>query len=99
LRQFPVDALKIDRSFIAAIADSPEGGALTRMLVQLGRTLGLETLAEGIEDQAQYTQLQDDHCDSGQGFLMAKPLAPDTLADFLDRHAAELVSRAPTNSG
>ena len=50
LRQFPVDALKIDRSFISAIADSPEGGALTRMLVQLGKTLGLETLAEGIED-------------------------------------------------
>ncbi len=98
LRRFPVDALKIDRSFIAAVADSPESGALTRMLVQLGKTLGLETLAEGIEDQAQYTQLQDDHCDSGQGFLMAKPLDPDTLADFLDRHAAEPASPAPANS-
>jgi len=50
----------------AAIADSSESGAFTRMLVQLGKALGLETLAEGIEDQAQYTQLQEDQCDSGQ---------------------------------
>lgn len=96
LRQFPVDALKIDRSFIAAIADSPESGALTRMLVQLGKTLGLETLAEGIEDQAQYAQLQDDHCDSGQGFLVAKPLDSDTFDYFLDGRAAEPASPAPT---
>jgi EAL domain-containing protein (putative c-di-GMP-specific phosphodiesterase class I) len=98
LRQFPVDALKIDRSFVAAIADSPEGGALTRMLVQLGKTLGLDTLAEGIEDQAQYTQLQDDRCDSGQGFLMARPLDSGALDDFLDHHAAALASLARARS-
>ena len=56
LRQFPVDALKIDRSFIAAMADSPESGALIHTLVELGRTLGLETLAEGIEDNDQLAQ-------------------------------------------
>ena len=66
------------------------------MLVQLGKTLGLETLAEGIEDQAQYTQLRDEECDSGQGFLMAKPLDADSVEDFLDTHAAELASPAPT---
>ena len=58
LRQFPVDALKIDRSFIAAMADSPESGALIHTLVELGRTLGLETLAEGIEDNDQLAKLQ-----------------------------------------
>ncbi len=57
LRQFPVDALKIDRSFIAAMADSPESGALIHTLVELGRTLGLETLAEGIEDSDQLAKL------------------------------------------
>ena len=47
LQQFPVDTRKIDRSFISAMADSPESGAMIRTLVQLGKTLGLETLAEG----------------------------------------------------
>jgi diguanylate cyclase (GGDEF)-like protein len=74
LQQFPVDTLKIDRSFISTMADSPESGALIRTLVQLGKTLGLETLAEGIEESAQYSQLERDQCDSGQGYLYARPL-------------------------
>jgi EAL domain-containing protein (putative c-di-GMP-specific phosphodiesterase class I) len=94
LSQFPIDSLKIDRSFIAAIGDSSESGAVTRMLVQLGKALGLQTLAEGIEDQSQYTQLQEEHCDSGQGFLMAKPLDADTLDEFLDSQATEPASLA-----
>ena len=57
LQQFPVDTIKIDRSFISSMADSPESGALIRNLVQLGKTLGLETLAEGIEASGQYSQL------------------------------------------
>ena len=61
LRQFPVDSLKIDRSFIAAIGRfAEERRARPACSSQLGKALGLETLAEGIEDQAQYTQLQDD---------------------------------------
>ena len=72
LRQFPVDALKIDRSFISAMADSPESGALIHTLVELGRTLGLETLAEGIEDNDQLAKLREEHCDRGQGFLFSK---------------------------
>jgi diguanylate cyclase (GGDEF)-like protein len=83
LRQFPVDALKIDRSFITAIADSTEAGALIHTLVQLGKTLGLETLAEGIEDDFQYAQLQREQCDSGQGFLLAHPLSPEALERYL----------------
>ena len=50
LQQFPVDTIKIDRSFISSMAESPESGVLIRTLVQLGKTLGLETLAEGIEE-------------------------------------------------
>jgi diguanylate cyclase (GGDEF)-like protein len=98
LRQFPIDALKIDRSFIAAIGKSSEGSALTRMLVQLGKALGLETLAEGIEDASQYAQLQTEECDSGQGFLMAKPLDADALDAFLDVQAAGLAASAGTTS-
>jgi diguanylate cyclase (GGDEF)-like protein len=83
LQQFPVDTLKIDRSFISTMADSPESGALIRTLVQLGKALGLETLAEGIEESAQYSQLERDQCDSGQGYLYARPLDPDAVEAFL----------------
>jgi diguanylate cyclase (GGDEF)-like protein/PAS domain S-box-containing protein len=74
LRQFPVDALKIDRSFVAAMGDSPESVALVHTLVQLGRTLGIETLAEGIEDQWQLERLQTERCERGQGFLFSRPV-------------------------
>jgi len=83
LRQFPADALKIDRSFISGIASSKESSALIHTLVQLGRTLHIETLAEGIEDRAQLLTLQREHCDHGQGFLFSRPLDPDSLEEFL----------------
>ena len=53
-------------------------------MVQLGKTLGLETLAEGIEETEQYSQLEREHCDSGQGFLYARPLDVDAVETFLD---------------
>jgi diguanylate cyclase (GGDEF)-like protein len=83
LRQFPADSLKIDRSFISEIASSKESTALIHTLVQLGRTLHIETLAEGIEDRAQLQTLQRELCDQGQGFLFSRPLSPDSLEEFL----------------
>jgi diguanylate cyclase (GGDEF)-like protein len=85
LRQFPVDALKIDRSFITGISSSHEAGALMHTLIQLGKALGLETLGEGIEEHAQLEQLKHEECDSGQGFLFARPLDVETVTRFLDR--------------
>ncbi|MEA2590111.1 MAG: c-di-GMP phosphodiesterase, partial [Actinomycetota bacterium] len=93
LRQFPVDSLKIDRSFINAIADSPAAGELIQSLVHLGKALGLETLAEGIEHRDQFDHLQDVGCDSGQGFMFARPLDPHALVAFLLEHR---VGHAPT---
>ncbi len=84
LRQFPVDALKIDRSFISEIAGSKQSTALIHTLVQLGKTLHLETLAEGIEEQTQLRTLQREHCDLGQGFLFARPLEVPAIEEFLD---------------
>jgi diguanylate cyclase (GGDEF)-like protein len=84
LRQFPVDALKIDRSFISGIAASGDSKALIHTLVQLGKTLGLETVGEGIEEQVQLRNLQDEDCDSGQGFLFARPLDTDAIEGLLD---------------
>ncbi len=83
LRQFPVDALKIDRSFVAAMADSPESVALIHTLVQLGRTLGIETLAEGIEEQWQLQRLQSERCERGQGFLFSRPVDSAAIEDLL----------------
>ena len=83
LRQFPVDAIKIDRSFINTISTSKESTALIHTLVQLGKTLGLQTLGEGIEHQTQLRHLQAEHCDQGQGFLYARPLSPDQIDQFL----------------
>jgi diguanylate cyclase (GGDEF)-like protein len=90
LRQFPVDSLKIDRTFITSLALSREAHALTHTLIQLGKALGLQTLAEGVEHDSQVQELQREGCDLAQGFLFARPLTPDAVERFLadDRLAA-----------
>jgi diguanylate cyclase (GGDEF)-like protein len=88
LRQFPVDSLKIDRTFITGLARSSEAHALTHTLIQLGKALGLQTLAEGVEEHSQVRALQLEGCDLAQGFLFARPLAPDALERFLAEHPA-----------
>jgi diguanylate cyclase (GGDEF)-like protein/PAS domain S-box-containing protein len=84
LRKFPVDALKIDRSFISGIASSDAAAAIISTLVALGKTLGIKTLAEGIEQPAQLEKLQQEHCDQGQGFLFARPLDVPGIEEFLE---------------
>jgi diguanylate cyclase (GGDEF)-like protein len=95
LRQFPVDILKIDRSFITPITDSVESRALLHTLVQLGKQLGLSTLAEGIEQHEQFCRLQEEQCDSGQGFMFARPLAAADVDHFLSTLAVP--QPAPTH--
>ncbi len=97
LQRFPVDCLKIDRSFTNAITASPESKALIGTLVQLGRDLGLTTLAEGVETPIQMSHLRDQHVDEAQGFLLARPLDPETLeAEHLIPARADV---APIESG
>ena len=83
LRQFPVDVLKIDRSFISAMGDSGESDALVHAMIELGRALGLETFAEGIEESSQLEILRSEHCKRGQGFLFSKPIAPEAVERML----------------
>jgi EAL domain-containing protein (putative c-di-GMP-specific phosphodiesterase class I) len=83
LRQFPIDALKIDRSFVAAMADSSEAISSIHALVQFGRTLGIETLADGIEEDWQLASLQNEQCKFGQGSLFSQPIAPEALEAIL----------------
>ncbi len=84
LRQFPIDILKIDRSFINMIVDREQVPAIVRGLLDLGRTLQLETVAEGIESGAQLAQLRDERCTLGQGFLFARPLRAEEAERLLD---------------
>ena len=79
LRQFPVDSLKIDRTFITSLALSSEAHALTHTLIQLGAALGLQTLAEGVENHSQVRELQREGCNLAQGFLFSRPLLPNDL--------------------
>ena len=89
VQKFPVDALKIDRSFISGLKDNKEGEALIHTLVQLGKALSIETVAEGIELQQELSLLQGERCDSGQGFLFAQPLDLTEADAFLLRWAEE----------
>jgi diguanylate cyclase (GGDEF)-like protein len=82
LQQFPIDALKIDRSFISRVGEH-EGEILLRSLVQLGKALSIETLAEGIERPQELSLIRQEHCDSGQGFLFARPLDAEMVEAFL----------------
>ncbi len=83
LQRFPVDALKIDRSFISGLSSNGEGETLIHSLVQLGKALSIETFAEGIEQHHELALLRNENCDSGQGFLFARPLDAGETEAFL----------------
>jgi diguanylate cyclase (GGDEF)-like protein len=75
LKALPIDTLKIDRAFTDALTRSPQSAALIRTLVQLGRDLGMRTIAEGVETIDQLDQLRLEHVNDVQGFLLSRPLA------------------------
>ncbi len=87
LRQFPVDLLKIDRTFITGLARSAEARALAHTLIRLGQALGLQTLAEGVEHRDQVRELRREGCDLVQGFLFSRPLAPDAVEALLQERS------------
>jgi diguanylate cyclase (GGDEF)-like protein len=82
LQRFPLDKLKIDRSFVLALGNSANGGVIIQAIVALGRALGLSVLVEGVETEQQRVLLRLAGCDEMQGFLFAKP-APATTIDRL----------------
>ncbi|MDT7548867.1 MAG: hypothetical protein QOE84_1261, partial [Actinomycetota bacterium] len=83
LRQFPVDTLKIDRSFVTQATDSADGEALIDSLVHLGKSLGIKTLAEGIETAAELQQVQRAGCNGGQGYFFGRPMDAQSVRSFL----------------
>ena len=80
LHRFPIDILKIDRSFVSRLTESSEGPKLARAVVMLGETLGLETVAEGVEMEDQVTQLLQLGCVAAQGFLFSHATSLDVVA-------------------
>jgi len=86
--RLPVDTLKIDRSFVAELNGSPEGAAITEAVIRLAQVLQLTTVAEGIETVEQAAELQALGCDTGQGYLFARPLPAAELAGLMSRPVA-----------
>jgi EAL domain-containing protein (putative c-di-GMP-specific phosphodiesterase class I) len=83
LRQFPVDVLKIDRSFVQGVEHDPKDAAITANLTSLAHALGLVALAEGIESQSQRAAVQELGCDHAQGYLFAHAMTGVELARLL----------------
>lgn len=82
LKELPVDALKIDRSYVAGLADDGKDAAIASAMVALGQRLDLTVVAEGVETEEQLRVLRELGCDKYQGFLTAKPMEPDTFEAF-----------------
>jgi EAL domain-containing protein (putative c-di-GMP-specific phosphodiesterase class I) len=89
LHRFPIDILKIDRAFVSRMTEHDGGPELARAVVMLGATLGLETVAEGIENEDQVASLLDLGCVAGQGFLFARSSSLDAVGGtpFMSRRA------------
>jgi EAL domain-containing protein (putative c-di-GMP-specific phosphodiesterase class I) len=84
LRRFPVDTLKIDQSFIAAMETERGNCAIVSTVVALGRNLGLQVVAEGVETLSQFEKLKTISCDAAQGYLFSKPVPSDAVCGVID---------------
>jgi len=83
LRRFPIDIIKIDKSFVDDVGDEPTAAALTLGIIQLGQALHLSTIAEGIEHLDQLNELADGNCELGQGYYFAEPLTDQAMGELL----------------
>ena len=83
LKKLPIDTLKIDRSFVSDLPDHPHDIAITRAILAMGRSLGFDVIAEGVETKEQQKFLLDEGCIQGQGYLFAKPMPIKEFTDWL----------------
>jgi diguanylate cyclase (GGDEF)-like protein len=83
MKQFPIDTIKIDRSFVRDLPDDSEDQAIAQAIISMGKALGMTVVAEGVETPEQETFLRSHGCDEMQGFLFSKPLSPEAMADLL----------------
>jgi len=97
LKNFPIDTLKIDRSFIRDLASSAEDRALTGAIIAMGRALGLVVVAEGVETRDQENFLREHACDQVQGYLFGKPVPADEFVDMWRRRERRRPNRTPSS--
>ena len=90
LREFPVDRLKIDRSFVAHIATRSSDSTIAEAIIAMAKTLKLDVVAEGVEDFQQLLQLQEHQCRLAQGYLLSRPLRAADARQLLARLAAQM---------
>jgi diguanylate cyclase (GGDEF)-like protein/PAS domain S-box-containing protein len=91
LRQFPIDVLKIDQSFIRQITSDFDDSTIIAAIISMGKSLKHVVVAEGIETDQQRAYLQSHHCEEGQGYLFSRPVVASQLADLLRLNAKETV--------
>jgi diguanylate cyclase (GGDEF)-like protein/PAS domain S-box-containing protein len=95
LKRFPIDILKVDKSFVDDVGDSAKAAALAKVIVQLGNSLNLDTVAEGIEKAQQFDGLRSLGCMYGQGYFFARPVSAEGMEQLLPlMTSGALVSRA-----
>ena len=88
LKQFDVNKLKIDQSFVRNMVDDPNDAAIVRAIIQMARSFNLTTIAEGVEDERQLALLRLQHCDEVQGYHFAKPMPADQFESFMSTFVA-----------
>jgi EAL domain-containing protein (putative c-di-GMP-specific phosphodiesterase class I) len=90
LKRFPLDTLKIDRSFVADISEDPDDASIVRAIIALGHSLDLKIVAEGVTTQTQLQFLQAESCDAIQGFLMSPAVPANAFRELLKRPSVSL---------
>jgi diguanylate cyclase (GGDEF)-like protein len=93
LKHFPLDALKIDRSFVREIASHPDDAAITTAIIAMGHALGLRVVAEGVETEDQRGILKKQGCDEMQGYLFSRPVSAEEFAKLITKPAAREAAR------
>jgi EAL domain-containing protein (putative c-di-GMP-specific phosphodiesterase class I) len=86
LHRFPMDTLKVDKSFVGRLENSNEDRAIINTILTLGQKLGMEVVAEGVETATQVAMLRQEGCDYGQGYFFAKPLPAEAALELLRQH-------------
>ena len=89
LKQFPVHEVKMDRTFVQDVAESPLDSAIVRTVIDLANAIGISTVAEGVETENQVAELKMLGCHVGQGFYFSRPLGTEKFDELLVRHFAQ----------